>query len=365
MSSSRQYRAPAVGELSAVVDQLEPEVSENRVRQLRMVVGMWDRAVGRDGMPGPRTRSARRLFRPDAVSGFWDLAVEGQLWADATQEGREMPLATRRIVRDCLHILAVRVVPERSVRLPRVVEPTLRDTTTPKQEAELFRFLVSLAGDGPLARGARWMTVEYRARLLALTAIALDTRSRASELVAMTVADLGEDLRSVRVRRRQQNGAHLEPLELVLPLREGTAVALRRWLEFREDLVAGVEGGKGALWVTTVASAAGPPGVPLSVVGLRASYVRGVVTLNYVMAGSPGWEPLPLKLEGLRRAALVPEEERVLREKAAREAARMGRPSLPLDRPRMHGRETCYNTGCREPECRDAARRGRAARRRT
>ncbi|WP_037805009.1 hypothetical protein [Streptomyces sp. NRRL F-5135] len=367
MTGRRQYRAPAVRELAAVVDQLAPEVSGNRLKQLRMIVGMWDRAVGRDGMPGPRTRSARRLFQPDAVAEFWDLAVEGELWADAARLGHEMPLATRRIVRDCLHILARRIVGNQGVRLPQVVEPGLRDTTTPRQEAELFRFLVSLASGGPLARGSRSMTVEYRARLLALTAVALDTRSRVSELAAMTVADLGEDSRSVRVRRRQQNGAHLEPLELVLPLREGTGVALRRWLKFREDLVALPEGAKNALWVTLAPTWLGPPGLPISAEGLGRSYVRGVVTLNYVMAGSPGWEPLPLQLEGLRRAAAVPEEERVLLEKAAREAAaqlpkRRGPRPLPPDRPRVHGRESCYNTGCREPECREAARRGRATR---
>ncbi|MET7713765.1 hypothetical protein [Streptomyces sp. NPDC005407] len=370
--SERTYGAPSVRQLAKVVDGLAGQswVSEQRARQLWMVVGMFDRAVGREEMPGRASRSAPQLFTWAALDGFWDLALPGELWQNPRQAGRPMPLATQRIVRDCLDILAREVVPDRRVRLPSVVQPALRATTTPAQEVELFRFLVGLASGGPLGRGGAGMTVEYRARLLALTGVALDTRSRAGELAALRMADLGEGEGSVRVRRRQQNGAHLEPVELVLPLSEGTRVAVRSWLSFRDGLVYPLQGSADALWVTLVRrSAAEPAGLPLGAGGLRQAYARGVATLNWVMAGTDGWEPLPGRLEGLRRAFVVPQEVRVREERAQlAEALRprrpRGRPRLPADRELKHGREYTYNAfKCRCPECREAATNARRSRR--
>jgi hypothetical protein len=88
-------------------------------------------------------------------------------------------------------------------------------------------------------------------------------------------------------------------------LREGTRVALRRWLAVREDLVAEVEGGRSGLWVTVFPSKAGPPGVRIRAQGLGQSYARGVTAINFVMAGQPGWEPLPVRMEQLRRSVDV------------------------------------------------------------
>ncbi|MEU9014226.1 hypothetical protein AB0D12_31545 [Streptomyces sp. NPDC048479] len=367
--SERTYSSPSVRQLAAVADRVTGSVSVERARQLRMVVGMWDRAVGREEMPGRAYRNAGQLFTWAALDAFWDLAEAGELWQQEDQAGKPMPLATRRIVRDCLEILAREVVPDRRVRLPTVVQPAPRATTTRGQEVELFRFLVGLASGGPLGRGDAGMSVEYRARLLALTGVALDTRSRSGELAAMRMSDLGEGEATVRVRRRQQNGKHLPQVELVLPLSEGTRVAVRRWLTFRDKLVYPLQGSADALWVTLVRrSASEPAGVPLAPDGLRRAYARGVATLNWVMAGTEGWEPLPGRLEGLRRAFVVPEEVRAREERAElAEALRprrpLGRPRLPADRPLRHGREACYNAGCRKAECREAATNGRQARR--
>ncbi|NBM18613.1 LacI family DNA-binding transcriptional regulator [Streptomyces sp. GC420] len=93
-------------------------------------------------------------------------------------------------------------------------------------------------------------------------------------------------------------GPHIE----TYALREGTGVALRRWLAVRGELVAPLEGAKNALWVSLVATSAGPPGLPLRAQGIRRAYVRGMTALNFVMAGQYGWEPLPEKLERLRRS---------------------------------------------------------------
>jgi hypothetical protein len=41
--------------------------------------------------------------------------------------------------------------------------------------------------------------------------------------------------------------------------------------------------------------------MPLMPRGLARAYTRAVVELNVELAGEPGWEPLPTRLEQLRR----------------------------------------------------------------
>lgn len=391
--SPKKYNAPAVCRLAAVVDEIAPrdpgrwedrrrvpgadglpiQVSQVRGRQLWALVGMFDRAVGRLEVAGGRVlRSVERLFDAEVLDAVWELAVDGELRARGADVGKRLPLATRRVVRDCLGLLAGVVVPDKAVRLPSVPEAPLRATTSPSQEAELFRFLAEVAGRAPVGHGGQSKAVNehYRVRLLAMTAVVLDTRSRPGELAAMRVDDLGEGFASVRVRRRQQNGAHLEAVEVTLPLEEGTVVALRRWLKVRETLVYSLQGAADALWVSVAASRRGePPGIPLSPRSLSAAYTRGVRQLNGFMAGAPGWEPLPPKLEGLRRALLpaVEAEERRVRADAvaaSRPVALAGRPP-GSGGPVRHGRESTYvNLECRCVDCTQAATNARQARRR-
>lgn len=216
-----------------------------------------------------------------------------------------------------------------------------------RQLGALYRGLVDLAGKGPLERDGTALLFEDRARLLALVAVVLDAGPRAGELAAMRLGDLGEGEATVRVVRRPQNfsavrgedvaamvGVHRSTVSMVLSgrapkisaatrqaveeaaaelagegplvetyaLREGTRVAVRRWLKVRERLVAPLEGGKSALWVTVAAGRWGPAGVPLTVNGLHGAVRRGVGALNWVMAGEHGWEPMPSRLEQLRRS---------------------------------------------------------------
>lgn len=388
--STGTYGVPSVRQLASVVDRIAPRdtarwdgrepipgaggvpirVSPARARQLWALVGMWDRASMRGELPARARERASALFTRPVLGWFWDLAEAGELRKRERDIGRPLPLASRRIVRDCLELLARVVVPGKQVWLPRLVHPAPRAVTTPRQELELFRYLVRLAAATVLP-GERPGTEGLRPRLLALTSVALDTRSRTGELAAMRVADLDQDLRSVRVRRRQQNGRHLEPVEVVLPLSADTAVALRRWLGFRARVVEGLSGSADALWVTLAGSNQGhPPGLPLQPPTVTSSYARGVRTLNSHMAGIEGWEPLPDRLEGLRRAVTPMEERRVREERAAAEAAlqprgRPGRPRLPEGRAVQHGREYTYITlGCHCGECREAATNARGARRR-
>ncbi|MEU9947006.1 hypothetical protein [Streptomyces sp. NPDC047939] len=347
--TSKQYSAPSVRQLSAVVDGMTGSVSEGRLRQLRMVVGMFDRAVGRDEMPARASRTAQQLFTWAALRPFWKLALDGQLRHWEKDVGKPLPEWSQRIVRDCLKILAREVLPAgKAVKLPSVANPEPKATVGGRSLDALYRGMVDLAGQGPLERDGTALSYEDRARLLAIVAVMLDAAPRSGELAAQSLADLAPGEVAVAVRRQQQKGApnrveeiaslaevgteatrsvlggwvervseetrqrvlsavaELEPLPEVewYPLREGSQVTVRRWLQVRQGLVEALplEGAKTALWVSLVPSKAGPPGVPLRAQGIRQAYARGIVALNWVMAGQYGWEPLPTTMEQIRRS---------------------------------------------------------------
>ncbi|WP_448333511.1 hypothetical protein [Streptomyces sp. DSM 41534] len=347
----------SIRQLDAVVDRLAPGVSAERARQLRMVVGMFARAAGLDVFPPSASTRPARLFTAPVLRAFWEKAVAGELRFRAQDRGRPLPLATRRTVRDCLGILAEAVVPGREVWLPVLESAPARPTVTPAEHAELYRRLADMAAEGPLGRDGTGLSHEDRTRLLAMVAVVLDCGSRSGELAAMRLDDLGEGLESIGVRRRPQKGrgrraeeiagvvgvssvtvkevlsgnprriseatqqavlaaaAGLGPLPEVetYALREGTRVAVRRWLRVREGLVAEVEGARDALWVSLRARGirqggverSWPAGVPLGPFGVQRAYARGMVALNVLMAGRYGWSPLPEKLEQLRRSVLA------------------------------------------------------------
>lgn len=345
--------APAVRELYAVIDRLVPDGPgeagrQVRRRQLRMVAGMWERALDAEGMPDWAGRSANRLFHRWPLRVFWELAEAGELRAREEDRGRALPLATMRIVRDCMAILAREVVEERQVKLPVVPAPGLKDTVDPKALVALYRELVDRAGSGPLERDGMWLSYEDRTRLLALVSVVLDAGARSAELAGMRLTDLTSGEAAIAVRRRPQKAGpnraeeiaslaevdpssvravlwgavhqvseatyqriaaavdELPPLPEVewYPLREGSRVAVRRWLKVRENILdtLPIEGGRTALWVTLQASKAGPAGVSIRPQGLRIAYARGMSALNWVMAGEHGWSPMPTTLEQLRRS---------------------------------------------------------------
>jgi integrase len=329
---------------------LPVQVSEVRARQLWMLVGMFDRAVGRPEMPGRAGRTAGQLFTWAALRPFWELAAAGELRAQVKDVGTPLSLASLRVVRDCLGMLAGLVVPERAVALPVLEQPELKDTVDLRSRVVLYRELADMAGRGRWDDGLG-MSVDERARLLAMVAIVLDTGARSGELAALRLDDLAPGLEAVGVRRRQQKAPpnrvediarlaevhpgrvrevllgrleqvseatrqrvlaaadELGPLPEVewYPLRPGSRVAVRRWLEVRQRVVDALPltGGRSALWVTLNQSKAGPAGITVRAESLRKSYTKGVTALNLVMAGSPGWSPLPTTMEQLRRAVEV------------------------------------------------------------
>ena len=372
MSPKQRYEASSVRQLAAVVERIAPrdparwdarekiplaggilgQVSKDRGRQLWMLVGMFDRAVGRQEMPGRASRTAAQLFTWAALRPFWELAAAGELRHHGKDVGKPLPVASLRIVRDCLAILARQVLPPGArVKLPSIpfVEP--KPTMGGRPLQALFRGLVDMASVGPLERDGTALSYEDRTRLLAMVAIVLDSGTRSGELAALRVDDLAKGEAAVGVRRRPQKAGpnradeisalaqvhpdtvravlwgqvermseatrqrvlaaveELEPLPEVewYPLRDGTAVAVRRWLTVREQIVDRVplEGAKTALWVTLRATHLGPPGLPLTPLGVRRAFQRGMTALNFVMAGAHGWEPMPVRMEQLRRSVDV------------------------------------------------------------
>ncbi|TXS51636.1 site-specific integrase [Streptomyces sp. t39] len=325
-------------------------VSDVRARQLWALVGMYDRAVGSVPEAVLSRKSPRRLFEDEQLEAFWQLAVAGDLRRWEKDHGKPLPLASKQVLRTSLGVVADLVVPGGSVLLPVLNRVELKPTVDPRAQAALYRRLVSAAGDGPLEREGLHLTVADRSRLLAMVAVVLDTGCRSGELAALRMGDLADGLVAVRVRRRGQRPVdrvdeiaalaevHRSSVEAVLAgrlearseatrrrveaavaalpplpevswygLREGTRVAVQRWLETRDGLVDALplEGGRSALWVTLQASKAGPAGITIRAQGLRMAYARGVEALNWIMAGEFGWEPLPTTMEQLRRAVDV------------------------------------------------------------
>jgi hypothetical protein len=114
------------------------------------------------------------------------------------------------------------------------------------------------------------------------------------------------------VTRKPQSGSGIETTERLV-LSGPTAAALRHWLTARDAIVIPLHIGVRELWVSVAGNHAGrpapdghtirrPAGMPLQPRGLQRAYTRAVVELNAELAGSPGWRPLPYRLEQLRRA---------------------------------------------------------------
>ncbi|WP_189827078.1 hypothetical protein [Streptomyces finlayi] len=327
------------------------KLSHGRARQLWMVVGMWDRALDIGQFPEQAHHTAAQLFTTPALRAFWELARAGGLRKLAPEQGRpaELPLATLRIVRDCLKILAQLVSPDRTdVWLPSIPQTDLKPAVRPETLGTLYRRLADLAATGPLERDGIALSFEDRTRLLAMVAIVLAAAPRSGELAALRLTDLAPDEQAVGLRRRQQKGppnraekiaelaevgpasvravlwgqrhqvseatyqrivaarSTVDPLPEVewYALGKGAQAAVRRWLDVRRQLIDSgpLQGGQTGLWVTLVPTKAGPPGITLRPQGLTQAFARGMTALNWLMGAEHGWEPMPTRMEQLRRA---------------------------------------------------------------
>jgi integrase len=281
-----------------------PDTSAARSRQLRWVAGELRRALDHETFPKAARRDLAALFSAEPMGVYFALAARGDLRARAAPGAAASTVASIRVRMDCVEILArAAVVP---VELPE--RPAMQELKTPvgPRQRSLLHGWLEAAADHPGADPGR-------VRLFALVGVVLDTGARAGELCALKVADLSPGLATVTVVRRPQARSVAPPTTEVHALNGVTQAALRHWLDVREDLIREVQGTAKSLWVSVRGNHAGvldadgnarhrPPGMPLMPRGLARAYTRTVVQVNADMVGRPGWEPLPYRLEQLRRA---------------------------------------------------------------
>lgn len=321
---TEQQRPLAIRRLENVVERVAPRdagrwearpplrrgrlVSGSRARQLRATVRQLALAVGHEGMPEGCGRSVQRLLAPGAVDAFLELASQG-VFRDpdkAALLGKPLPWSTLGMLRDCLVILGEEAGVE--VVVPRVYRERLdlAPVADERQLAAVYGRLVAWSGDAPLDA--------LMARAMACAGLVLDSRMRSGDLASRRVEHLhlGEgDAWVEGVWTSQGSGRVREGPAVLSP---GTVAALRRWLRFRDRLVAGLEGSDhGMLWVTVqrmgrLVGGVGQTyeaGLPLRAQGLRMGFSSGMERLNDVLASrweGPGpWSPLPLRVEQWRR----------------------------------------------------------------
>lgn len=283
---------------------VEREVSKARARQLRWVAGELALVRRHEAFPFQDAANAADLLQPGPITAYLDLASRGELRRRAKAGDAQATNASMRIRADCLKILG-----EHGGILVAVADrpglPELRETVDGPSRSQLREYLAK--------RAEHVGAPPARVRLFALIGVELDTGARVGELAALTLADLADDLSTVTVVRRPQARTVSEAVRDTVKLSEGTRSALKAWLEVRETLVQPLHGTAKALWVSVMPNHAGhlnvegeairrPPGMPLMPRGMQRAYTRAVVEANMNLAGSPGWIPLPVRFEQLRRA---------------------------------------------------------------
>ena len=286
-----QGEGRALDELADVVRSLGAHVSEERRKQLRWVQGEVCRAV--EGGLLPAVSSLADLYRPDVLDAFLAAADADELRGRKREVTAGPSERSARHRREVLGLLAREAGVEAEV--PRLPDPPPREILTPEQVEHVWRFVASEPWRVDRSSARHRMLV----RLCALVAVVLDTGARSGALVAMTTADLAEDLSTATVG------------EETFALSERARRALRSWLSVRADMVARLAGTPPrALWVTVHGGGrreAGtmPPisGTPLAARTVQEQYAAATRRANGERHGEPGWVMLPRRLDLLRRSA--------------------------------------------------------------
>jgi integrase len=308
----------AVGQVEAAVERLclREATSAARARQLRWVAKEL-RIVSAhpDFRPGRPVLHAADLLSPQALTSYLRLAQEGELRQRPTSSGDGTSSASSmRIREDCLRLIC------QELGLPLLINeraplPAPREVVSGPTRSQLRAYLAERAQNPPDQAG--------RVRLLAIIGTVLDTGARVGELCAMRIEDLDlTDEPVLTVVRRPQARSVSEPVTERIILSPGTAAALRHWLLTREKILTPLQIGVKSLWVSVAGNHAGlpaadghsirrPAGMPLRPRGLQRAYTRTIVELNTELVGSPGWTPLPYRLEQLRRAVEIRPEQRI------------------------------------------------------
>ncbi|WP_329564587.1 hypothetical protein OG711_38885 (plasmid) [Streptomyces uncialis] len=294
--------------------------SEARERQIRAHARELVRALKHPEHPLDVDADLANVFAHDALKSYEHLALVGELRdrggvrptsaATANVRSGVMTLLQRELGLEVVHL---RPQEEQPRKEPVDVARRERMRTSLQTAADYIgRRTHWTAEGGLLTRGfPRWV------RMLAMASVTLDTGSRVGELCAIRLEDLSPALEEVRIVRRPQNARPDDPVSVeVYPLRRATRAALVRWLLVRRLLMADVTGGADAVWVSVRGNHGGtddedspryrPAGTTLQPRGAQRAYTAAVARVNAELGGTEGWEPLPVRMEQLRRGVDAP-----------------------------------------------------------
>ncbi|MFE7442408.1 hypothetical protein ACFU7X_18375 [Streptomyces chartreusis] len=295
MAVDRKLKGPALLMAAAVeVQSGEEGISEARGRQVRWVAGEYGRALAHADHPLGDDAAGADLFARQAIDAYLELAARGELRVRRAVKP-ESGDHSRQIRIEVLAMLA-RALDTRA-DLPPQPDPPRKEPVAKRPRSLLRASLTELADYAD--------ALPPRLRMLAIGATVVDTGARSGELCANTVEDLSPSLEELRLVRRPQGWSPSEAYAEVLTLTGLSRAALRRWLPVRLALLERVDNNSTALWVSLHGNHrdghAVPAGIPLQERGLARAWTRAVTATNIQMAGEPSWEPLPTRMEQLRR----------------------------------------------------------------
>jgi integrase len=274
-------------DLDRTVAQASDGASPARARQLRWVA----RELALGHASGQLPQPLAVLTEAAHADAYLEAAGNGTLRTRTSRSAASSD-ASLRVRISCLRILAQTA----GLAAPQVELLTApdRDSPPPANQMATLR--------GWLERQAVAQKRPRRIRDAAALAVALDAPVRTGALAAVHLADV--DLGAATVTLDESPpGARREYDRTTHHLTGSTVIALRRWLDVRGVLVAPRVD---ALWVSVSGNHRGdgirtPPGLPLRARGLTRSIASALAEANLALAGTPGWQPLPGRLGGLRR----------------------------------------------------------------
>lgn len=273
-----------------------PSVSAARARQVAWVAGEYRRALALAEHPLGVDAGVDEVFTREPVNEYLRLARTGQLRVRRAADPSRGSDHSEQIRLEVLKLLVTACGAEDYAELPPQPDPPRKKPVDKRPRSLLRTQLTELADQGG---------TPSQMRMLAVGAVVTDTGIRAGEMCARTVEDLSPSLEELRVVRRPQGWSESEAYAELLALSGLSRAALKRWLPERHRLLDRVGGTATALWVSLRGNHHGgqhvPEGTPLMPRGLARAWTRAVVDTNNEMAGQPSWEPLPTRMEQLRR----------------------------------------------------------------
>ncbi|GGZ82924.1 hypothetical protein GCM10010328_66640 [Streptomyces rubiginosohelvolus] len=300
----------------------EKAPSEARERQIRAHARELVRALNHPDHPLSVADDLADVLGRDALLAYDRLAVAGELRDRGAKEPTSEATA---MVRSGVMVLLQRELGLEVFHLRQLKELPGKEPVDVGRRERLRASLQTLSD--AIGTGTGW-TVDggllshgypLWVRMLAMASVVLDTGCRVGELCALRLEDLSPSLEEVRITRRPQNARPNTPVSVeVYPLRRATRAALQRYLQVRRLLMSEVTGGADWLWVSVRGNHGGvvargvepeyrPAGTALQPRGVARSYTSTVEKVNLRLGGTEDWEPLPVRMEQLRRGVAAPE----------------------------------------------------------